>query len=66
MPQFSHVQTQAASDGVYVNPDAVDTIEAAPQQGYVIVTLRSGRSLTVKGTVDSVKAQLSSGGDLTE
>ncbi len=65
MPQFSHAQTQG-SGSVHVNPDAVDTIQAAADRGYVTLTLRSGGSLTVKGTVDSVKAQLASGADLTE
>jgi uncharacterized protein YlzI (FlbEa/FlbD family) len=65
MPQFSHAQTQD-NRSVHVNPDAVDTIEPAPQAGYVVLTLRSGTSLTVKGTVDSVKAQLTSGADLTQ
>ncbi len=66
MPQFSHVQTQDGSETVHINPEAVDTIESAAQEGYVTITLRSGRSLTVKGTVNSVKAQLASGADLTE
>ncbi len=57
MPQFSRVQLPD-NRPARINPDAIDYIEPAHDQGYVTVHLRSGKSLTVAGSVDTAQAIL--------
>ena len=57
MPQFSRVLLPD-NRPARVNPDAIDYIEPVHDQGYVTVHLRSGKSITVAGSVETAQAIL--------
>jgi hypothetical protein len=61
LPQFSRVQLPD-NRPVRINADAVDYIEPAHEAGYVIVHLRSGKSVRVAGSVDTALAELDRSG----